>query len=402
MEQCNIYTHELDLNTVTNIIAAILPKAVIDIEQNGINILITANIKGGFFSKNKALKINYRCRTNPSYTLDNVNCAVSKNLEGMANFVSSFTTSNEDVKNQLIYKIKSINAEMAFIADPSISEFKDVLSAILEQMNGIVFAQPNAFFNRSRTTHFTDKNFNVIIDQEGRCEIDNLDVQTNSKYLDHKPYEVTESQKNRMANSAKFLNQNNIKLNKNLPPIEDDDYVTLRSLEEVVDRVYALMIVAVKGEGLGKAELDHAVKTKNISGFTPKELYLVDQENLDGQDKVIATWRYESLNTLVWALGLIPDLVYPSEICNVSEIVGKLFETDPNTLKINGKLLDKKIILDELDKTYRINWACVDARINNIEVGGNINSSVIYERHYSLNWLTQYMDQDWDDVQTNT
>jgi len=33
---------------------------------------------------------------------------------------------------------------------------------------------------------------------------------------------------------------------------------------------------------------------------------------------------------------------------------------------------------------------------------GGINPSVIYERHHSLNWLTTYQDQDWDEVQTNT
>jgi hypothetical protein len=27
---------------------------------------------------------------------------------------------------------------------------------------------------------------------------------------------------------------------------------------------------------------------------------------------------------------------------------------------------------------------------------------VVYERHYALNWLTGYMDQDWDDISTDT
>ena len=59
-------------------------------------------------------------------------------------------------------------------------------------------------------------------------------------------------------------------------------------------------------------------------------------------------------------------------------------------------------ILDELDKTFRMNWACVDARIKGEQVTGNINPSIIYERHYALNWLTNYQNQEWDEVQTNT
>jgi len=34
-----------------------------------------------------------------------------------------------------------------------------------------------------------------------------------------------------------------------------------------------------------------------------------------------------------------------------------------------------------------------------VAVGGMLT---LYERHYALNWLTNNLDQDWDDVQTNT
>ncbi len=75
-------------------------------------------------------------------------------------------------------------------------------------------------------------------------------------------------------------------------------------------------------------------------------------------------------------------------------------ETQIVELRNNG--LTYKEISDELDSIYRMNWACVDARINGQQVSGDINSSVIYERHYSLNWLTSHQNEDWDDVQTNT
>jgi Domain of unknown function (DUF4272) len=75
---------------------------------------------------------------------------------------------------------------------------------------------------------------------------------------------------------------------------------------------------------------------------------------------------------------------------------------NPAELKKSIAFRDKNLILDELDKTYRMHWSCVDARINNLEVGGEIDPSIIMERHYALNWLTSYLDQDWDDVETNT
>ena len=58
--------------------------------------------------------------------------------------------------------------------------------------------------------------------------------------------------------------------------------------------------------------------------------------------------------------------------------------------------------MDELDKTYRMNWACVQARVTGGEPGGKIHGGIVYERHYALNWLTRYQDYDWDDVTTDT
>ena len=48
-----------------------------------------------------------------------------------------------------------------------------------------------------------------------------------------------------------------------------------------------------------------------------------------------------------------------------------------------------------------MDWTCVDARIKGVQIT-EIHSGVVYERHYSLNWLTKYQNQDWDNVQTNT
>jgi hypothetical protein len=59
-------------------------------------------------------------------------------------------------------------------------------------------------------------------------------------------------------------------------------------------------------------------------------------------------------------------------------------------------------VLDEADLIYRYDWAVVDARINNKPVPLGVDPGVVQERHYALNWLIGYMDQDWDDVSTDT
>ncbi len=120
------------------------------------------------------------------------------------------------------------------------------------------------------------------------------------------------------------------------------------------------------------------------------------------EKKAYASWRYESLNTILWALGLLESLPYPSAICDVSHIVGMMLQNSHEALaaRVNVRTADE--ILQELDKTYRMHWACVNARIKGQPVGGNLQPGVVYERHYALNWITQYGGQSWDDVTTNT
>lgn len=57
--------------------------------------------------------------------------------------------------------------------------------------------------------------------------------------------------------------------------------------------------------------------------------------------------------------------------------------------------------MDANDLYYRFHWICVDARLNGRDTGCLIGS-VVYERHYALNWLIHYLGQEWDDVSCDT
>lgn len=91
------------------------------------------------------------------------------------------------------------------------------------------------------------------------------------------------------------------------------------------------------------------------------------------------------LYTMLWALGIMDDLKYPSEICDVQVVVGKLLQPTRKELLVSVNMRSKNEILKELDKTYRMHWSYVDARIKYEEVTGSINTSVVFESHYSLN-----------------
>lgn len=403
MENCTIYSHELDFDQVVSIVQKHLPKAKIDVSDSEEQKSLTATLKGGLFGKTKKLTLNCRQRLHPSYTLKEVECPLTQNLAGMVNYIQSLPAENEDIRNKLVYKVMAANYEMPFMVEPELTEeYQAILQEIIQRLDSFVFASPNKTFKASTTQHFLDKNLKLILDTEGKCGIADLEVNVNAKYYDQPAQETTEDQRQRQQKSEAFLEQHQVKVNQKLPCIVSIEEVELRPTPALLDRVYALLIVAAKGEGVEQEQLEKVISEKMIHSFSPQETAVLENDSLTDQEKAYATWRYEGLYTLLWALGIMDELKYPNEICDVSAVVSKIFQPSREEFENSIQRRTKEEILDELDKIYRMNWACVDARIKGEQVTGGIEPGVVYERHYALNWLTQYQNQDWDDVQTNT
>ena len=407
MENVTIYSHKLDFDKVVAIVKSKLPKAKVEYNDGGQQKALVATIKGGLFSKSKTLKINYRQRANPSHELKAVECGLTQNLAGMVKYIQSIPAQNQETQKVLLAKVCSMNCEMPFMAEPNMNAgFESVLKAISIEMDALVFAQPNSIFSFSNASNFfLNKNLELILDTNGTSAINYAptDVIVDAKYHDADQTKVTQEQTDRKIRSNNFLTEHGVKVSKTLPCTESSENVMLRSLPEVIDRAYALLMISVLGEGgVEKERLDATIADKKITSFSPREKEVYAMEALDDNTRAYATWRYESLNVLLWALGKIETLVYPSEICNVAEVVGGMLKPSREEFTNTAQLKSKEEILDELDKTYRMNWACVDARIKGEVPTGNINPSILYERHYALNWLTRYLNQNWDNVSTDT
>ena len=100
------------------------------------------------------------------------------------------------------------------------------------------------------------------------------------------------------------------------------------------------------------------------------------------------------------------ELGTPDTMCDLNIVSSDKYpigpENDPlDFIKNNTRIRTVSEILDASDLYYRTDWACVDARLNGGELE-NINCGVVYERHYALNWLVNYMEQEWDDISCDT
>lgn len=216
---------------------------------------------------------------------------------------------------------------------------------------------------------------------------------------------ATEEQIERRAKSEEYCKSNNIPVyaNPNSLFVETDERVSIRVQDEVVDRALALCYIGLKSEGLEQKHLDQMDKDFDITAkLSPNEKAYATTNQPTEQQRINANWRYESLHVLLWALGYIDTLSYPDKMCNVADDVKIIYELKEKGFRQKAKLRSKQEILDQADLILRLDWACVSARVKGEQAPSGLDKSVVFERHHTLNWLINYMNQSWDDVTTDT
>ncbi|MGL4604306.1 MAG: DUF4272 domain-containing protein [Iodobacter sp.] len=207
----------------------------------------------------------------------------------------------------------------------------------------------------------------------------------------------------RKERSERVLRAEAVPINKFLPVIETERGARHRTKDKVAYRALALLVVAVKGEGLEQPSVEKIVKDYGLDPhFTPKERAFVKNVSPSQHDKVQFVWRYEAAWTLLWALGYVEKLEKPVAICDVLRAVKFMQERKTKQFIADAKLRALPEILDQADRIYRYHWAAVDARVNGKKTPAGLEPGITLERHYALNWLVGYMDQEWDDISTDT
>lgn len=215
-----------------------------------------------------------------------------------------------------------------------------------------------------------------------------------------KPSQEAQERKDR---SEAILRKDGVPINPYLPVIEDSKTAKRRTKEEVAKRAIAIILAAVKAEGMAQTNVNGLVNFYGAKQyFSPQEMAFVENPNPSFQDQAKFTWRYEDCAVLLWALGYIEELGKPDHQCSVDQVTRMLIGYTTEEFIRDANLRDFSAILDQTDLVYRYHWAAVDARMKGKETPAKLSEDVLFEWHYVLNWLIGYMDQDWDSVTTDT
>lgn len=408
---CTIYSHYLVLDRITGILHEVLPDAEIKVARQENRTMVEALIKEksskfSLFKKTSKIKIAYRERTIPSYYISETeNSPLTENLRGMYGFVNSLPTKNEDVKNRFLQKILTINSEFSIDAEGEVNVLGVLIPTFAHDFDAFVFAQPGLPISRSDGQHFLDKNLQLIIDTEGNCEVDTLEINIESKYFDE-PATPTERQQTRKDRSEAILREHTIRVNASLPCIQDDETTELRKPQDIARRICILAMTNYVAFGnLTGDEAASCLKQHGLWEYATKDEKLFLANPIE-EKKSHETWKCEDIWLLMWAIKRVDDLYFPDKLCSLDNIPYEEYPVgpgkDPNTfITAIKESRNKSEILDAADLHYRINWACVDARIYDEEIA-RVHPGVVYERCYALNWLIRYRGQEWDSISCDT
>ena len=203
--------------------------------------------------------------------------------------------------------------------------------------------------------------------------------------------------------------------------IQEEFVEKIRNADEVARRCLVLYAIIAAGHQGLRGELIDWLRRENLwESVSPAEASFLQSDAPSQKQFVNATWRTEALAPLLWALGLVPDLLSPTGLCDVQAlrlVMPPLMGSVDEWLTASHLRPDSEIRAANED-IYQIHWRVRNFQFRNEPTppgklprmpvtdceppAESYNAGVVQERHYSLNWLIGYCGQDWDDITTDT
>ncbi|MCP4090262.1 MAG: DUF4272 domain-containing protein [Gammaproteobacteria bacterium] len=209
----------------------------------------------------------------------------------------------------------------------------------------------------------------------------------------------------RKAESMSFLQSKGVEVIDHLPHLESEAETRFRSGPDAARRAICLILAADFALGHADESYWQYIKKHSLRHwFTPQEWKFLKSKRPDEQIKINMSWRIEAAYLLLWALGKIDELPFPSDPINPDDVYACLppFDQSPIDFVEQASLIAKADVLDKADLIYRMHWATRHASLDQKAMPGGLQDGIVKEWHHAVNWLICYGNSNWDDVTTDT
>jgi hypothetical protein len=203
----------------------------------------------------------------------------------------------------------------------------------------------------------------------------------------------------RKTRSINYMKSLGIRADADLPLVNFDHLINLRSRKVISNRVFTLYYFYLfANKEILSHEIIHIFERHSVFfQLTEKERDLI--WNGTRVEKVNYIWSVERLWALLWVLGKVDSIENPNLLCNPTQL-DSIFRNPtgilkPENLREQTRMRTLDEILDLTDLYLRLNWYCIDSQLKNNGCR-IIDSRVVYERLYALQWVLYYPNIDWD------
>ncbi|HEY8101609.1 MAG TPA: DUF4272 domain-containing protein [Burkholderiaceae bacterium] len=206
--------------------------------------------------------------------------------------------------------------------------------------------------------------------------------------------------------SETLLHKRGIRINLQLPEIESNEEIQLRSADELFRRLVALWAVSGSSQMRDATYFrDYIVHHKMKSWLSDREREFLFGDARTDEDYTQFSCKREALFFLAWCADLIKEIEIPSSESSI-KLIMTLFPQEmeaPSRLQAAIRMRSKDAMLDWADLLYRVHWAVRHATLINKPVPANLDVVAVQEWHQAVNWMIRYDDEDnWDCVGTDT
>lgn len=199
--------------------------------------------------------------------------------------------------------------------------------------------------------------------------------------------------------------------------VDDDENAHLREAANVAQRAMVLWTVTLHADNIAQREVFEILEKNSLWGeVSPTEEIFLKTSNPPPEERRRFTWRLESIWVLLWSLGYIQELSWPSEMCSVPKVAAIMESQEGNRGFVErARLRPLSDLLDAQDLVMRIHWAIrnsagsipdtLDWSCNgeHTALQDCAAVAVVEERHHALNWLVGFpRPNSWDAVDTPT
>ena len=278
----------------------------------------------------------------------------------MIEFFNGIDTPHLEVKRDLVAQIKGVKMALAIQSTQELEAYWDLVTSLARLHDGLIFWRGSALINAAGLT---------VLDTEGDSDLENRarayldDPEDEDDYEEPEPEPIDPVERRAISND--LIRFRGIPVNPDLPILEDEDEVRVQSVRKIMERATVLAVLnqLAFDRYTPEAVWEYLSQYDLLKWLTPKEHTFLANPTADRKEN--ETWKIEAIWALMWALGIVEEMGFPDQQCNLNRILPteypfKGLEVDPRPFfEFPYQVRSVRDVLNEADLYFRLDWACM-------------------------------------------